>query len=242
MVVFKKNRIHVLDERTIPLEEALLSVPKGSYVIFSAHGHPLNWEKIAMENHLFFLDCTCPFVEANTLAGAKLEGPFFYFGVRGHLEAEAFLANNPNAIFVDVSNPSLAPDIPLGVSAFPIICQTTLSQAEIDGAVDFLSANGISTRLVQSQCKSTYLRQKAIFDLPESITTLVVLGSPTSNNSIKLYEIGFQKNLRSLLLRNKDELIKIHFDKKEKIALTSGASTPPTILKECYDYLLSIGN
>lgn len=240
MAEFQKHHIHVVDERKENLEDALEKIPDGSHVIFSAHGHPLRWEVIATKKRLHVLDCTCPFVKANRLAGSTISGPFFYFGVRGHLESVAFLSNNPNAIFIDVSHPELKDFRFLESKVYPAICQTTISLEEIDEAIAFLSRNGLSVKLLKSQCQSTYLRQKAIFDLPESITTLVVLGSPRSNNSVKLYEIGLRKKIRSLLVRNLAELKNISFGKEERIALSSGASTPPSILKDCLDYLSSI--
>ena len=240
MLEFQNHHIHIIDERKENLEKALKAIPEASYVIFSAHGHPLCWEKWAAEKKLKVLDCTCPFVEANRVAGSSLGGPFFYFGVKGHLEAEAFLANNPNAIFIDVVHPELnRADIPTS-DVYSAIGQTTISKEEIDSAMAFLSAKGISVQLMKSQCQSTYLRQKAILDLPKTITTLVVLGSPRSNNSVKLFEIGVNKNLRCFLVRNLAELKKISFGKNERIALSSGASTSPSILKDCFDYLSSM--
>lgn len=237
MMEFQNYHIHIIDERKENLEVVLKSIPDGSYVIFSAHGHPLGWEKLAAEKNLKILDCTCPFVEANRVAGASLKSSFFYFGVKGHLEADAFMANNPDAIFLDVVHPELQSiDITPSI-VYPAICQTTISGEEIESAISFLSKKGISIQLIKSQCQSTYLRQKAIMDLPESITTLVVLGSPRSNNSVKLYEIGVKKNLRCYLVRNLSELQNISFKKGERIALSSGASTSSSILKECYDYL-----
>ena len=129
---FKSKGFVLLDEKTAPLDVLLESVPEGQVVIFSAHGHARNLEKIAERKNLIVYDATCPFVTANMRMAEHAKGrDVIYVGAKGHAEAVAFLANESTAAFFDANGKTLELhkeniENPL------VIGQTTLSKEEFD--------------------------------------------------------------------------------------------------------------
>ncbi|MCF0112653.1 MAG: hypothetical protein HUJ60_01580, partial [Bacilli bacterium] len=121
-----------------------------------------------------------------------------------------------------------------------IIAQTTLSQEEIAEALHRIHQDFPEAKLLKGTCLSTTERQEAIKRLPEDVDVLIVLGSSSSNNSKKLAEIGAKRGLDTHLVLGLDELKRIRFDGKKKVALSSGASTSPKTYDLCCDYLLSL--
>ena len=99
---FEERGFIILNEKKASLDVLISSIPDGEVVIFSAHGHAKSLEDIAKKKQLIIYDATCPFVTANMrLASSKYHRDIVYVGVKGHLEAEGFLANVKTAGFYD---------------------------------------------------------------------------------------------------------------------------------------------
>ena len=99
---FEERGFIILNEKKASLDVLISSIPDGEVVIFSAHGHAKSLEDIAKKKQLIIYDATCPFVTANMrLASSKNQRDIVYVGVKGHLEAEGFLANVKTAGFYD---------------------------------------------------------------------------------------------------------------------------------------------
>ena len=228
----------VLDEAKAPLDQQLSSIPKGAVVVYSAHGHPKRYENIAKQRDLIVYDATCPFVNDNLRSFFQAEKPVIYLGVRGHLEAEAFRENADGAYFFDVKTMK-ADALPSDKEA-EAIAQTTLSDSEIEKALESLKASIPSLRLRKGTCYSTTLRQKAMRSLPKDVDVVLVLGSPRSNNSAKLKEIAESQGYETHFVLNVEELKRIDLSGKRKAALASGASTSPEAMEAALAYLESL--
>lgn len=231
----------LLDERKKHLETHLRSLSKGDIVVFSAHGHPETYDRIAQENGILAIDATCPFVDANRRKGKEVGmsgAPLFYAGTRGHLEAESFLKNVPDSIFIDAHSP----EVDLGGAKAFLIAQTTLSDTEVELALTVLKNHFAQVEILSARCGATEIRQKAIRALPRDCEALVVLGSSGSNNSRKLAEIGEEIGLDSYLALDAGSLRAIPLEKYKKIALAAGASTPPECFEEALAYLRSLSS
>ena len=232
----EKEGFILLDEKENTLENHLLALCPGDIAVFSAHGHPSTLDRIAEEKGVVAIDATCPFVDANRQRGMGAidhESPLFYLGTRGHLEAESFLANVSHAVFLDAHHPEV---LTSGKKAL-LIAQTTLSDSEIEHALAVLKSHYEDTEILSARCGATEIRQKAVRSLPRDCEALIVLGSPASNNSRKLAEIGREIGLDAYLVLDVKGLRDLPLAKYRKIALSAGASTPPECFSQALDYL-----
>lgn len=230
--------LRVLDERKAPLIEQLSAVPDDSVVVFSAHGHPLEFEAIAKKKNLIVYDATCPFVNDNLRSFFAAEKPIVYLGVAGHLEAEAFRKNATGSYFFDVKTMK-AESLP-ALKEAEVIAQTTLSDDEISSAMEELAKAIPNLRLRKGTCHSTTLRQKAMRALPSDVDVVIVLGSTRSNNSAKLKEIAESLGFETHFVLDAEALKRIDLRGKKKAALASGASTSPAVFDEALAYLSSL--
>lgn len=236
----KKENINIIDERKVDLKEALTSLNDDETVVFSAHGHPSEFEYIARSKNLTQIDATCPLVALNLTLGQKyaLEG-LIYIGDKSHLEAASFLSNCPASFFFDITSFSFikTPTIPIR----HVICQTTLSTLEVKEAFEYIKKTYPEARLEKSVCNATKSRQEAILKLEDGYDAIIIIGSSYSSNSRKLYSLAKKKCQNSFLVLNKDELSKIpSLNEYKKIALGSGTSTSLRTIDECLDYLSSL--
>ncbi|MCR5079605.1 MAG: 4-hydroxy-3-methylbut-2-enyl diphosphate reductase [Bacilli bacterium] len=239
-----KLGLKVIDEKKVDLLEALRGIEEGSYVIFSAHGHPKAYEEIARERKIKTIDSTCVFVKENeeaALSDLSKGKKVIYLGSKGHLETTGFLANVKAASFFDVKAKTLEKRKPLGETTDPIVySQTTLSLDEVNMALDILKGRYPNLTLGRLRCHSTTLRQNAILSLPNEVEAVIVLGSKTSNNSVKLFELAKRRNKPAFLCLNKEEVRKLDLKRFSYVALASGASTSRENFFAVKEYLESL--
>ena len=240
LAVFKERGFIILDEKKAPLAELIETIEDGQVVVFSAHGHARSLDRAAERKHLIVYDATCPFVTANMrMAEHAKDRDVIHVGVKGHMEAEAFLQNEAVSGFFDTKAGHLETykdDIkdPL------IIGQTTLSKKEFDDAYEAILGVYENAEAGLSRCRSTTARQDALKEAAKEADCIIVLGSKTSNNSQKLFEIGLESGVETHLLLGLDELRLLPLKNKRRIALCSGASTSPKTFDACLEYIRSL--
>lgn len=225
----------LLDERKGPLLGQLKTLKEGDVVVFSAHGHPHVYDILAAEKGLKVYDATCPFVKGNESEGKKAN-EVVYFGVKGHLESEGFLANNPHACFYDVASGFVGRKPPQGSSPL-LIAQTTLGPEELEKGYLEVESEYPNSKRGKARCQATISRQKAILENYQKTDATIILGSTLSNNSRKLYELASRDGKPAFLILNLEGLEKLDLSIFKKVALASGASTSPRVYEECLAYL-----
>ncbi|MDO5108929.1 MAG: 4-hydroxy-3-methylbut-2-enyl diphosphate reductase, partial [Erysipelotrichaceae bacterium] len=118
-----------------------------------------------------------------------------------------------------------------------ITCQTNLS---LNDTKDILrSCKEISPDAVVAEeiCAATRMRQEAVMNLKDT-DCLIVVGDPRSNNSNQLKRIAFDAGIREAYLIGsvldlKEEMVK----NKNRIAVTSGSSTPNSLTEQVLNFL-----
>ncbi len=237
---FSSANINIIDERKHDLKEALLQVEDGTIVVFSAHGHPKEYEEIARKKNLIQIDTTCPLVALNLKLGLDYasEG-LIYIGSKNHLEASSFRLNCPASYFFDISSYSYLAKPEIDIKH--VISQTTLSTSEVDKAIKIIQKDYPNAKLERSVCDATKARQVALSNLEDDYDAIIVIGSSSSSNTNKLFSIAKNKNKNSFLMLNSNELKQIKdLPKYKKIALCSGTSASMKTIDECLEYLRSL--
>ena len=86
-------------------------------------------------------------------------------------------------------------------------------------------------------CNATAERQKEAEKIASDVDMMLVIGSPGSSNTRKLFEICSKKCNRSYFIRNAGDLRDSWFTDVTSIGITAGASTPKKILREVQTYV-----
>ncbi len=227
----------VLDERKKGLKESLLEIEEGSVVVFSAHGHPEEYNEIAKDRGLIQIDATCCHVQENLeYARENQDSGIIYVGAKGHLEAEAFRANLP-CCFYDVKSNELLGELPKGDEPL-IVSQTTLSYEEVSRAFMAIRNLKPNARLGKERCLATSSRQNALKKaIEEGVDGVFVIGSSLSSNTKKLRDIALSYHLPTFMALNEDELRSLDIPEMKKAAVVSGASTDIATALRCASYL-----
>lgn len=240
----EKDGFVILNEKKKTLEEWIETLSNGQIIVFSAHGHDPKLDSLAKAKGLIVYDSTCGFVKANELLlKKKVEsgGQVIYIGQKGHAEAMGALGIDPNNIFL--CEPGKVFDYSKITSDNPLlISQTTMGLDEIKLVICDLKEKFPKLEIAARACDATEKRQNAISTAPHDTDLYVIMGSSTSNNTMKLFELAKAqyKNAEVIRVLDVEELKALKIKGKKKASLISGASTSLKEFNEVHEYLLNL--
>ena len=238
MLVHNNYVVKELEKDNIKTVNSLGEVPKGSVLIFSAHGHKQEFDKIAEKKKLIVYDSVCPIVLSNiqTIKENLAQGhQIIYIGIEGHPEAEACLSLSSDVILFSENilenYQSLKDQKPL------VINQTTLNIREISSVHSTILSVLPKARISDEICATTRLRQDAIERIDNDVDLIIVVGDVNSSNTRRLLEVAMQAHpeVESIMISSEKELIPTIFANKNHIVISSGASTPREIIDAVYN-------
>ncbi len=236
---------YVVDRFTrqgVTFVNSLSEVPRGSILLFSAHGVSPEIRRIARERQLQTVDATCPLVTKVHLEAIRYarEGcHILLIGHEGHDEVIGTMGEAPESITL-VETPEDVARLPFGPDdRLACLTQTTLSVDEAGAVLDALRKRypNLKTPPKEDICYATTNRQDAVKILVEQADVLIVLGSQNSSNSRRLMEIGRQRGIVSKLVDGAADLQESWFENAETVVVTAGASAPEIVVQECVQFL-----
>ncbi|WIV20493.1 4-hydroxy-3-methylbut-2-enyl diphosphate reductase [Paenibacillus polygoni] len=245
MIVHNSHVTHSFeDEGIITLDgpnrlEILKQVDKGT-VIFTAHGVSPEVRKIAREKGLTTVDATCPDVTKthDLIREKSAEGyQIIYIGKKGHPEPEGAIGIAPDSVhLIEKEEEIEALDIPKG--KIIITNQTTMSQWDIKNIMKKLLQKFPGAEVHNEICLATQVRQEAVAEQAGQADLVIVVGDPRSNNSNRLAQVSEEiAGVTAYRISDVTEIKQEWLKGINKVAVTSGASTPTPITKEVINYL-----
>ena len=222
--------------------EAINEINDG-VIIFTAHGHDESLDKLAKDKGLIVIDTTCAFVKTNHLLIKKsLENneEVIFIGKKGHPETESTLLLSNKIHFYDIFNKM---DYENVKNDYPTIyCQTTLSILELEDIKKDIFAHFKNAHFAKSVCNATCERQKALYNINTNSDIVFIVGSNTSSNTMKLYDISttLYPNKRILQIKTVNDIVNCDLSKYHYATIVGGASTPIETLIELKNYLITL--
>jgi len=220
--------------------EILEQIETGT-VIFTAHGVSPEVRKIAREKGLTVIDATCPDVtKTHDIIRDKSKEGFhtIYIGKKGHPEPEGAIGVAPGMVHLiekedEIENLSFGSDVPLLITN-----QTTMSQWDIRHIIEKLKEKFPHAEVHNEICLATQVRQEAVANQAGEAQLCIVVGDPRSNNSNRLAQVSEEiAGVKAHRIADLSELKQEWLEGIDRVAVTSGASTPTALTKEVIDYL-----
>lgn len=227
------HNIKTLHNPSLTKEQLLEQIEDG-IVIFTAHGISESIKQKALDKGLRIVDATCSDVSrTHTLIEEKLSKGYhvLYIGKNNHPESMAILENFPSVTLIETTDmiPNLSE--PLFVTN-----QTTLSKREMEKTFQRIYDKYPQATISHDLCAATTLRQNAVEEIHAD--GLIVVGDPTSNNTLMLASIGKEHEYRWIQrIESIEQLDVSYLNENETIAVTAGASTPAYLTNQVIDYL-----
>jgi len=215
-------------------------VPPGSILIFTAHGHEEELDEIAQKKDLIIYDATCPMVKANIrLIKDKIKQGYkvIFIGKNNHPETKAMLSISKDVILYDES--VLNNNLKTTNSKIFVANQTTLNYEEVKKIHQKILDVNPSAVVQNEVCNTTRLRQSNLRSLDKDVDLIYIVGSLTSNNTMKLFDIASTTYTNTLvkLISSKNDIDPQELQNKNHIVIASGASTPPNTVDMIYGFI-----
>ncbi len=244
-IVHNRHVVEELEKKGAIFIEDLKEVPKGSKIIYSAHGVSPQVRDEAKVRGLQEIDATCPLVTKSHLAAKKYAEQGYkilLIGHKKHIEVIGIQEEAPKATTVIESLDDVAKlDFAKAEKIFYLM-QTTLNVEKTKLLVQALQKKypQIKTLSSSSICYATTSRQKVLFSVLDKIDAAFIIGDPSSSNSNRLKEMAAEKT-RAYLIHKEEEITKELVKGVKVMALTAGASTPEAVVQRCVQRLQNLG-
>lgn len=245
-IVHNRHVVDKLQKKGAIFIEDLTDVPKGSYLIYSAHGVSPVVREEAKKRELIEIDATCGLVTKVHSAAKRYAAKGYYIiliGHKNHVEVIGTAGEAPDVTTIvesakDVEALNFSKEDKLFC-----ITQTTLSLYDVAEVTAALEAKypQIETLPSSSICYATTNRQMALSEIAETTDLVLVVGDPRSSNSNRLREVAMKKGVPGYLINGPEEIETKWVEGAKTIGLTAGASTPEDIVQLCIDRLIELG-
>lgn len=246
-IVHNKFVVESLEERGVIFVDEVEEVPKGSTVVFSAHGVAPIVHVEAAKRQLKTIDATCPLVtkvhaEARRFANEGYD--IILIGHDGHEEVVGTTGEAPDSITL-VEDPESARTLKVeNPDKLIWLSQTTLSVDETLKTVAVLQERFPNLQSPPSDdiCYATQNRQTAVKAMAPDCDLVIVVGSGNSSNSVRLVEVALDAGAAaSYRVDSFRELHDSWIDGAMTVGVTSGASVPELLVAEVLEWLSERG-
>ncbi len=199
----------------------------GGKVIIRSHGEGKKVFRALKDRGVEIIDCTCPFVartqrivEEHYKQGYQI----VIAGEKNHPEVKGLDGWCENTAFVTDGEDDLSR---FSGKKVCVVAQTTFSAAKFDLFLQKIKKSTLKTvEVFNTICYTTRERQEEANRLSEICDCMIVIGSASSSNTRKLFDVC-RKKCKSVFLIESADLVDIkNFKSFYKLGIVSGASTP----------------
>ena len=216
-------------------ENRWYELEKGDVALIRAHGIPIEIETELKDRGVLLFDATCKVVKKiHKIVDERHEaGDFVYLvGDKNHDEVVGTIshARGDGKVVNEVE------DVVVTEKPASIVFQTTILADKYEKFYDFVANlqknNDKSFGIFDTICYTTKARQDETRALAQEYDAVLVLGSHTSANTRRLYEVAKEVNDNVFFVGNPSQLNQLRNKQFYSISIVAGASTPPWLIQE----------
>lgn len=208
-------------------------LPENSIVIIQSHGVAPNVYKNLKAKNINFVDSSCQLVKVIHRAIESLENENYYpliIGDPKHTEVigiAGYAKNKPIVIKTinDINKSDFANKEKIG-----IVIQSTVFYDRAKEIISAVKKLVKDVKVIDTICAPTKSRQREILEKSKKFKSVIVIGSKTSSNTNKLYDISKSQNPNTFFVESESDIEKINFLELTPVLITSGASAPESLI------------
>ncbi|MCU0651844.1 MAG: 4-hydroxy-3-methylbut-2-enyl diphosphate reductase [Candidatus Omnitrophica bacterium] len=218
---------------------------RGANKVFLIRAHGISKEKIQEAIRLGYriIDATCPMVKEIhkiVLEAEKKGYRIIIIGDKLHDEVRGIAGQiEQKAIIIDPQSP-LSKEKLKKIKKAAIVVQSTQKIETVLKIVKELKRYIQELKFFNTICAPTKIKQQEIKTLPLKNDVVIIIGSRTSANTKRLYEISKLLNQRTYWIQSKQDLLPAWLKGVKKVGITSGASTPASTTQEIINYIRAL--
>lgn len=232
-LVHNPQVVRELRERGVGMVKTLDEPISTRNVMITAHGAASSVkERLEAAGHVVY-DASCPLViKVHNRVAALVRDGFFpvVIGQREHVEVRGIVGDL--ADFEVIQDASEVERLS-GRPKLGIVCQTTQQLDHAQSVVDAIATRfpEVEIRFVDTICKPTKDRQRAVRELAEQVDLMIVVGGYNSSNTKKLKKVCDDRGLEAHHVASPQDLRAEWFEGKEHVGVTAGTSTPHAVIQ-----------
>lgn len=187
-----------------------------------------------------FLDCTCPYVDKVRRIARENSGDgrvFILIGAADHPEVRGIMSCVRGEGLVFANSAELEQwvseiDEKQQDLSVCIAAQTTQKLTEWKKSLKIIEKLYTKPIIFDTICNVTAERQSEAYNLASASDAVVVIGSRSSSNTVKLYEVCRSVCENTYLIGSWSDLDTLEIAPYKKLSITAGASTPDSLIRE----------
>ena len=220
----------------ISLSEAK-NLKAGDVALIRAHGVPKQCEQELRDRGVVLFDATCPVVKRNQRLAeerANAGDCVIIVGDKNHDEVQGVLSYaGEDAVVVSDEE-----TLPIGEKSASILFQTTILPEKFEkiekNTKNFEKNHNKSVGIFNTICYTTKVKQDEARAMAQKTDAVLVLGSHTSANTRRLFEVAKEVNPDTYFATCVNEVLSMQniFKDFQSVSIVAGASTPPWLIQE----------
>ncbi len=220
----------------ISLDEAK-NLKAGDVALIRAHGVPRQLEQELRDRGVVLFDATCPVVKRNQRLAeerANTGDRVIIVGDKNHDEVQGVLSYAGDDAVVVSDNETL----PIGDKSTSILFQTTILPEKFEkiekNTKNFEKNHNKLVVTFNTICYTTKVKQDEARATAQKTDAVLVLGSHTSANTRRLFEVAKEVNPDTYFATCVNEVLSMQniFKDFQSVSIVAGASTPPWLIQE----------
>lgn len=249
-IVHNSTEISRLKEKglkTINYEQ--MSKMRDSVLFIRAHGEPPSSYKIAEENNLRIIDCTCPVVlklqervKANYKELKKIGGQLVIFGKVGHAEVNGLVGQvDGDATIIEGIDHIQGLDFKRPIYIFSQTTKDPEIYKKICNAIkeSIIKEGGPveNFKVFNTTCGQVSSRHPHLKEFSRDHSVIIFVSGKESSNGKILFDVCLKENHRSYKIETKEEIASEWFRDGDSVGICGATSTPKWLLEDVADYL-----
>ena len=218
---------------------------KNKSLLIRAHGVSNDIALRARKRGYRIVDATCPMVREIHKIVKRMDRQGYRIIVIGDCQHDEVLG-----IMGQIKRKALAIDsadtIPWNavrrIKKAAIVVQSTQNLDQAIQIVNILKSEMGVVRFFNTICKPTQKKQEEIKIMPLKHDVMIIIGSRTSANTKRLYEISKSLNPRSFWIQDAEEINPQWFRNAVSVGVSAGASTPKSIMQAVMEDIARISS
>ncbi len=244
-IVHNEDVVRTIAEAGIKKINRLAS-GKGKTLLIRAHGTSKETFKKAKKMGYTIVDATCLMVKEIHKIAIKKERPGYkiiVIGDKKHDEVKGITGQLKKKAMVVDSLKSLPSEATLKkYKKAAVVVQSTQNIEEVEKIIEKLKIHIQRLEFFNTICQPTSSKQQEARTLSLNNDIMLVIGSRTSANTKRLYEISKSLNKKSYWIQSQKDLKKNWFSGIKAVGITAGASTPNKTTKEVVEKIKKFAN
>jgi 4-hydroxy-3-methylbut-2-enyl diphosphate reductase len=204
-------------------------------LLIRAHGSGRDTIASARGAGYEIIDATCPMVKEIHAIAKSLERDkrtVIIIGDKKHDEVRGIIGQLDKKPVIISSRSDIPHKALRHIDRAGVIVQSTQEEAKVLDIVDVLRKHIKYLVFKNTICNPTRIKQKEAKSLPAENDVVIVVGSKSSANTKRLYQISRSLNRRTYWVNSPEEIRALWFKRAKSVGVTAGASTPESSIRD----------